>query len=166
MKGVQHFSITSENETRALNSPFFAWHSPLLQSANKHITQSINCLSCTSHVPSKPALRTVSLLPSHPSGEDLSSPRDLSVATQLDHISLNWSFADVALRDFFLLYLNMKCIRYWCGLNTFENIFFYEDMEKQKWEGETEKDLGKKRVCYDQRDEENGGEDQCKDRNG
>lgn len=39
-------------------------------------------------------------------------------------------------------------------------------MEKQKWEGGTEKDLGKKRVCYDQRDEENGGEDQCKDRNG
>lgn len=38
-------------------------------------------------------------------------------------------------------------------------------MEKEKWERGPEKELGKKRVCYDQRNEENGHEDQCKDGN-
>lgn len=110
------------------------------RSANKHFTQFINCLSCTSHVPSKSPLRTASLVPRHPSAEDLSSPGDLSVATQLD-VSLNWSFAEVTLRDFFSsqLYLKMKCKRYLCAPNTFENIIFLwgngeAEMGKEDWE--------------------------------
>lgn len=107
-----------------------------------------------------------SVAPSHPSAEDLSSPADLSVPTQLGNISLNWSFAEVTVRDFFSseLYLKMKCIRYWCVPNSFEFFFSCVEMEKQKWERGTEKEWGKKRVCYDQRDEENGREDQRKDK--
>lgn len=63
-----------------------------------------NRLRRTLHVPPKPPLRTASPVPSHPVATDLSSPGDLVVATQLDNVSLNRSFAEERLIS-----------KRWCG---------------------------------------------------
>lgn len=45
----------------------------------------------------------MSLVPGHAIVKDLSSSGDL-VAIQLDNVSLNWSFAEVTPKDFFLIF--------------------------------------------------------------
>ena len=134
-------------------------------------TEFNNCLSCTLHVPS----RALSLVPGHPIAKDLSSPGDLIVATQLDDVSLNWSSAEVAPRDFFyfLTFLQnemwFECTRYWSVQIVFENkihsVRKWRKRSKQNWERGTEKERGKERARCGQRNEQNGHEDQCKDGN-